>query len=315
MHHDKKDFKVSVIIRAYNEEKHIGKLISLIHLQSRKVDEIIVVDSGSEDKTVPIAAALGARIIQIKKSEFTFGRALNIGCEAAHGDILVFASAHVYPKDECWIEKLVDKFDNNVSLVYGRQIGDQSTHWSEHQIFASWFPDRDIINQKHGFCNNANCAILKTTWEGIRYDEYLTGLEDLKMGNEIIKSGRYISYSAEAAIVHIHEESPLKVRHRYQREAIAFRHIFPQSHLSMLDVAKFFLVGVYKDVLSSIRSVGCASALTKIYPILWFRFNQYLGSYIGYRHKGAVNDHLKMIFYYPSENARAVELANQDLYV
>jgi len=41
----------SIVIRAYNEEKHIGKLLSGIQMQDYPAREIILVDSGSSDKT------------------------------------------------------------------------------------------------------------------------------------------------------------------------------------------------------------------------------------------------------------------------
>ena len=50
----------SIVIRAYNEEKHIGRLLEGIRLPTLKDVEIILVDSGSIDQTVSVAAAFGA---------------------------------------------------------------------------------------------------------------------------------------------------------------------------------------------------------------------------------------------------------------
>ena len=49
--------RVSAVIRAYNEGQHIGRLLTGLEQQTRKPDEIIVVDSGSTDDTVAIAEA------------------------------------------------------------------------------------------------------------------------------------------------------------------------------------------------------------------------------------------------------------------
>lgn len=89
--------RVSVVIRALNEGKHIGRLLKGLEQQTVKLDEVILVDSGSTDNTVAIAEAAGCTVVHIAKNEFSFGRALNKGCAAASGDILLFASAHVYP--------------------------------------------------------------------------------------------------------------------------------------------------------------------------------------------------------------------------
>lgn len=88
---------VSAVIRAYNEAQHIGRLLEGLEQQTVKPDEVVLVDSGSTDDTVAIAEVAGCKVVHIPKSEFSFGRALNMGCAAASGDILLFASAHVYP--------------------------------------------------------------------------------------------------------------------------------------------------------------------------------------------------------------------------
>ena len=49
---------MSVVIPALNEERHLGQLLSDIQRQSRRPDEVIVVDAGSSDATFRIASAL-----------------------------------------------------------------------------------------------------------------------------------------------------------------------------------------------------------------------------------------------------------------
>ena len=71
--------RCSIIIRAYNEEDHIGRLLTGIMEQTVKEVEIIVVDSGSSDATVAIASRFPTQILSIAPHEFTFGRSLNLG--------------------------------------------------------------------------------------------------------------------------------------------------------------------------------------------------------------------------------------------
>lgn len=98
---------VSVVIRALNEAEHIGKLLAGLEQQTRRPDEIILVDSGSTDATVEIAERFGLRLLTIAPQDFTFGRSLNLGCEAATGDVLLIASAMSIPcmttgLSRCW---------------------------------------------------------------------------------------------------------------------------------------------------------------------------------------------------------------------
>jgi len=60
--------KVSVIIPTLNAEKFIGNLLkNLIEVQTLKPDEIIVIDSSSQDRTVEIAKSYGCKTIIIEK--------------------------------------------------------------------------------------------------------------------------------------------------------------------------------------------------------------------------------------------------------
>ena len=50
----------SLIVRAFNEEQHIGRLLEGVRRQTVQDVEIILVDSGSTDATAAIAAQYGA---------------------------------------------------------------------------------------------------------------------------------------------------------------------------------------------------------------------------------------------------------------
>ena len=88
--------RCSLIIRAYNEEKHIGRLLAGIMQQTVKDVEVIIVDSGSTDATTAIASRYPVSILKILPEDFTFGRSLNQGISHANGEFIVIASAHVY---------------------------------------------------------------------------------------------------------------------------------------------------------------------------------------------------------------------------
>jgi rhamnosyltransferase len=171
-------------ISAYNEEKHIGRLLEGINHQTVRDAEVILVDSGSTDTTATTAAQHGAKVLHILPEEFTFGRFLNPGLADATSDLVAIASAHVYPVYPDWLECLLEPFaDPAVALTYGKQRGDENTKFSEQQIFATWFPGESVLRQTHPFCNNANAAIRRALWELHPYDETLTGLEDLDWAN------------------------------------------------------------------------------------------------------------------------------------
>jgi glycosyltransferase involved in cell wall biosynthesis len=287
----------SIVIRALNEDEHLPALFSGLLRQTLQPREVILVDSGSTDDTVAIAEAHGAHIVHIEPACFSFGRALNVGCAAATGDILVFVSAHVFPTDEYWLENLIEPFaDEAVTLSYGRQTGDHRTRFSELQLMRQWYPDESNPNQSTPFCNNANCAVRRSAWLERPYDEELTGLEDLAWAKQAVRAGERIAYRADATIVHIHEEGFTKIRNRYEREAIAHRRIFDDQRMGALEALTLLFLHVGRDYLAAIPR---RQFLANLFDIPMFRAAQHLGTWEGFRKRGEVTQELKRRFYYP----------------
>lgn len=294
--------KISIIIRCYNEETHIGRLLNGI-VQQRLFNEdkveIILVDSGSTDMTVAIASRYPVKILTIKPEEFTFGRSLNIGCASATGEVLVMASAHVYPLYDDWLDNLLAPFNNEkVGLSYGRQVGNNQTKFSEHQIFAQWFPSESNFMQLHPFCNNANAAIRKSLWENYQYDETLTGLEDIEMAKRILDDSFQLAYAADAEIVHIHEETPQRIYNRYRREALAMKSIFPEQKFGIMDFMKFFWMNLFSDYYHAFFE---RCFLKNFREIFSFRLMQFWGTYKGFSQNVNLTQQLRQTLYYPRE--------------
>lgn len=295
-----RDIKCSIVIRSFNEARHIGVLMQGIKEQNMCGElEVIVVDSGSTDNTISIARQFGASIVHIEPYEFSFGRALNRGCGVATGKYILFASAHVYPLYTNWIEKLLTPFDDErVALTYGKQVGNNLTKYSELQIFKKWFPDKSNYRQTIPFCNNANSALRRELWIQQPFDESLTGLEDLDWASKIQQMGYYIAYEAMATIVHVHDETPSKIRSRYMREAIALKKIMPKQHFSFRD----FLILTSANILNdSIHAIREKVFFKNAFSIIIFRLMQFWGSYMGFRQVGQIDEQLKQRFYYPNE--------------
>jgi glycosyltransferase involved in cell wall biosynthesis len=289
----------SVIIRAYNEEKHIRRLLEGIRQQTIKDVEIILVDSGSTDRTVSVAESLGAHLVRIPSAEFTFGRSLNFGVREATREFVVIASAHVYPVYPDWIENLLCPFeDERVALTYGKQRGYETSQFSEHQIFHQWYPDISMPNQATAFCNNANAAIRRSLWEKNPYDETLTGLEDLAWAKWAKEQGYRIAYVPEAEIVHVHNETPRGVYNRYRREAMALRKIYPEAHFNFYDFLRLTFTNILSDLWHAFRE---HVLLKNIASIFWFRFMQFHGTRMGHRETSLVTPQLRETFYYARE--------------
>ena len=287
----------SVIIRCFNEERRLPVLLKSIESQSIKPSEVLLVDSGSTDSSVRIAEDHGARVLHIRPEEFSFGRSLNLGAEAARGEFLVIASAHVYPTTDRWLELLLQPFeDQRVALVYGGQCGTETTKYSEHQIFKQWFPPVSVSDQTHAFCNNANGAVRRSVWETLRYDEHVPGLEDVHWAKRAIELGLGVTYRADAQVAHVHDESYRQISRRYRREAIGFRSVYPWEGMTLPQACRLCLSSVRLD-LSEARRDGVFMKV--LGSVIRFRIAQYWGAYRGMNWQGFLTSELKARLYFP----------------
>ena len=128
MHHGK---AVTVVFPAYNEEEGIVHAVETF-LALESVDEVVVVDNNSRDRTGELAAAAGARVVP--EAAQGYGNALRRGLAEAKGDLIVTAEP-----DGTFVAQDVKKllaYSEDVELVLG-------TRTTREMIFAEanmgWF--------------------------------------------------------------------------------------------------------------------------------------------------------------------------------
>src|SRR6266852_2581821 len=128
-----KSQKITVIIPCLNEEQGIEQVLRRM---PEFVDEVIVVDNGSTDRTSEIAEGFGAKVI--REHVRGYGRSYKAGFASASGDIIVALDGdHSYPPDA--ISYLLEAF----------------LHLDIDFLNASRFPVRDskAMSFKHKFGN------------------------------------------------------------------------------------------------------------------------------------------------------------------
>lgn len=114
---------VSVIVPCYNEEQFIGQTLeNLAHQYAAAKFEIILVDGSSEDRTREVIRTFAANhpelsVILLDNPSRHIPVALNIGIEAARGDIIARMDAHAVPSPE-YINRCVRVLQqNNIGVV------------------------------------------------------------------------------------------------------------------------------------------------------------------------------------------------------
>ena len=106
--------KISIIIPTINEANNLPLLLSdLSSIQQE--GEIIIVDCGSEDKTIDLANIYGAKVFLSK--ERNRGLQLNLGAKNSKGDWLIFLHADTRLTYD-WFRKTNSFFNGNKNSIY-----------------------------------------------------------------------------------------------------------------------------------------------------------------------------------------------------
>jgi len=91
---------ISVVIPAWNARVWVGRAIESVLAQSRRADEIIVIDDGSTDGTADVVRQFGDDVRLIEQSNAGASQARNTGVKAACGDWIAFLDA-----DDQWLPR------------------------------------------------------------------------------------------------------------------------------------------------------------------------------------------------------------------
>ena len=121
-------------------------------------------------------------------------------------------------------------------------------------------------------------------------------LEDLDWAKKMMAKGYRVAYQAEATIIHVHEERWTNVFNRYRREAIALRLIQKNETFNFLTFLTLFWKNARHDYQQALHDGVFAR---EFFSIFLFRFNQFWGTYRGYKQSYLMDNHVRERFYYP----------------
>lgn len=196
---------ISFVIRTKNEEKLIAKVLKSLYHQTYKNIEVIIVDSGSTDKTLTIIKNFPVRLIQIKPKEYNSSYALNLGISKTKGEYIGIVSGHSVPISHKWLA-------NGLSFFKDQKIAGISGNYIENPIgYHSEFLGRLLLktqrNKKEEFnpwLSNTNSLLRKKCWEEYPFDEKLSGCEDYDWACEMLVRGYNVVKIPSFSVFHSH---------------------------------------------------------------------------------------------------------------
>lgn len=195
--------KISVVVTVLNEEKTISSLLKSLLKQSKKPDEIVIVDGGSKDKTVELIREFQkkSKLVRLFIKPGTIAHGRNYAIKKAKYSIISQIDAGCIAQKH-WLEEITKPFvDPQVQVVAGfyEMTGErlfQRASIAYHGIIPVWYDPRSFLP------SSRSVAFKKSIWKKVGgYSEMLdkTG-EDTLFNYQLIKKGIKITQAKEAIV-------------------------------------------------------------------------------------------------------------------
>lgn len=224
--------RCSVIIPTLNAGEAIVPLLRTLKAQTHPPDEVLVVDSQSEDGTVDRARQVeGVRVISVAREAFDHGGTRDEALRQTDGEFAVFLTQDALPMDESCLAHLLEPFeDARVAVVGGRQIARPDARPFEKRVRAYNYPNVDRkwdqsdvgrMGVRAFLISNVCAAYRRTAYEAVGgFDHPILTNEDMLITQKLLEAGYAAAYSARATVYHSHR---LTWRQEYRRNALIGR--------------------------------------------------------------------------------------------
>lgn len=278
--------KVSILLRNLNESQNLKILFNILNDQTYENFEVVFLDSGSTDNSVQIAETFESKynitVKHISKSEFTFGRALNKCFEYSNSPKYVISlSAHCFPVNNDFIKNYVDLFlESNADIIFGKQSGYKDSKLSEASHLNTWFGDVYGTKKNNPFSNNGNCGYDAEIFKKIKFNEELTGCEDIDLASKVLENNGKIIYGKGIEVEHYHDENLKTIFYRYYREALALNKIYPYK-FKKREFILSLIKQTYKDIYFKFKNSSYQSR--SIVSIFLYRLVKNYAHYKGFK--------------------------------
>jgi rhamnosyltransferase len=238
---------VTVAILTYNGEKYIERILKKLRKQDfPEPFEVLVIDSGSTDRTLEIVRSFPeVRLHEIPNSEFGHGKTRNLAAQLARGEFVAYLTHDAVPSDKHWMTEIIDPFRRfpDVVAVLGKQVARPRAFplqkYEIHGMFRHLGPDfgttlfyatPELLKDKASisvmsYYSDVNSAVRRQflldviPYRDVRY------AEDQMFGNDVIMGGYVKAYAPRAMVEHSNDLTLSEYRDRIFDETVGLRQI------------------------------------------------------------------------------------------
>lgn len=233
----------TVIIPTLNGERYLERLLRMLELQDFDGGaEVLVIDSGSTDRTLEIVRAHPAvRLVEIPNGEFGHGRTRNLAARLARGRVLAYLTQDAIPLTTGWLREIVaplavpevvavlgkqearpdcfplQKYE--IRTVFGR-FGDELALY-ERGDSEPTEAEMDLL----AFYSDVNSATRRDFLLDVIPYQDLRYSEDMAFGRDIIEAGYRRAYVPAATVEHSNDLTLREYGKRIFDETLAVRRL------------------------------------------------------------------------------------------
>ena len=218
--------KISLIIPTLNAGNSFKILLQSIKKQSLTPDQVIVIDSESDDATADIAREYGCIVISIRRQDFNHGSTRQLGVEQTDAEIVVFLTQDAILASADSLKNLIDCFnDPAVGAAYGRQLPhSHSSPIGAHARLFNYPPESRIktmgdaaeLGIKTAFISNSFAAYRRAALQEVGgFPANVILSEDTYVAAKMLLAGWKVYYAAEALAFHSHDYTVWQEFKRY----------------------------------------------------------------------------------------------------
>lgn len=221
--------KIGLVIPTLNAGHELGASLDAIMAQTKMPDDILVIDSASDDDTLSVASSYpGVRTMVIRREDFDHGGTRQLALEEVSGDFVLFLTQDAVPADGRYIENLLHPFeDPKVAMVSGRQLPKRDARRYVQLVQEFNYPaesnvraETDIrkLGIKALFVSDACSAYRRSALDVIGgIPRPCMTNEDMLAAARFLRNGFKVAYEAEARVIHSHS---LSLVEQYRRNRL-----------------------------------------------------------------------------------------------
>lgn len=278
------NFKVSVVLRSYNDAELLPRTLQSLDDQQGVDIELFVFESASTDGSKEIIERHGySRIEHLAQGTYHSSTVLNTGTQWAETEYVAFVNSDAILLSDDVLLKLVLALEHDQKCcgAFAKQVTrpDATVRTKLDHYIA--FENRSQLGETSDYMSLVTSIIRRSCWQKIPFETSLTYAEDYVWSDQVKKAGFALKYVDDAVVEHSHNYSDAEIYRRSYGDAAAINIIStqPPAKSVLFGAVVPYLKRMLRDILR-LQEMG---ELSSIATVLKYRWYGTLGNWHGTR--------------------------------